>query len=265
MQQLDLTQCSNFLDVFTKNDLVGRLKAKGGVAANLLLLHDGQYELPIRASHQTDTPWVHVKQDPHRNCMLYHTIIFQCFDFIPEPCLECWKVVVRPRTVLELFKLYNLQVGLDEYSKCGIERERPFVNALYGGYFYNDSYEQGMERKAQVRKAVDEQISPEVGVILKRYCSEFELKFGCSKDYERPEDADHWEALVNKHCQGLDFGESRQPEILVFHVMHDWLMFAYKNQDPTAKLFNDGNPFYTKPYEYTKEDKEWLKRKDSCA
>jgi hypothetical protein len=254
MEKLDLSKAEHFLDEFYGKDFLLRLE-KAGLIGNTLVVDPktGILVHPTKMHQVIDTPWVHPKQHPEKNCELCHNILFPAFNFIPRMCLNCWKVVVRPRTVEELFKLYNLQVGLDEYCKCGIERGRPFVHALYGGYFYNDSQEQGQKRYEQVRKAVNEQISPDVSVILKRYCSEFEQKFGPSNKYERPADADMWEDMANKYID-IDFDPyEKQAELIVRHVMYLWLVFAFQHQDLTAIKFNHGEAFYPRVVEYQKE------------
>ena len=57
-----------------------------------------------------DGPWFHVKHHPEADCNLWHKIIFDYYHFIPEGCLSCWKVVVRPRWIEDLFKLLEFQL-----------------------------------------------------------------------------------------------------------------------------------------------------------
>ena len=64
--------------------------------------------------------------------------------WVPSKCMGCWKVVVRLKTLKQLFSLLQLQMRMGRPSKCGIE-VRESVNGLYGGYFYNHSLEEGLE------------------------------------------------------------------------------------------------------------------------
>jgi len=92
---------------------------------------DGRITIKHRAAFETD--WVHVKRCPKRRCALWHHIMFNYAQFVPKFCMNCWKVVVKPRTLSELFKLMKIMEDLGVYCKCGIER-RSTVHGLYGGY-----------------------------------------------------------------------------------------------------------------------------------
>jgi len=86
-----------------------------------------------------DTPWIYTNPHPHLFCMYYQQI-FNAYGFIPKKCLDCYKVVVMPRTFHELMQLLYVQELLIEenkkcWCKCGIEI-RDTVSRNYGGYFY---------------------------------------------------------------------------------------------------------------------------------
>jgi len=146
--------------------------------AGYYLSYEGVYRRSNTAV-ATDTPWHHVKHLVGKKCLLDHHIKFNLCGYVPPKCLECWKVVVGPRTLKELFQLLEVQRSMGRPSKCGIEL-RYYTPRLYGGYFYNNSLDEGRECYEAVRKAVDEHISPEVGVILKRACTEYEMIKGPS-------------------------------------------------------------------------------------
>lgn len=207
-----------------------------------------------------DTPWIHVKHDYDAHCHLYHSVFFDIMKFIPTFCRNCWKVVVRPRTVVELFDLYELQKELDRPGKCGAE-PRVSVFGLYGGYFYNRSKAEGMECYKLVRKAVNEWLSPDVGVILKRYCSEFELELGPSN--EMPMRLSPEEEEVERYIE-TNFERERyhtvQPEHVQAFVMRKWIHWAYQNNDPTYAEFTDGKPMFKSMVTY--HDRKKLKRKE---
>ena len=90
------------------------------------------------------TPWVHIKHEPVSRCGLWHKVMFDVWKFVPKGCLDCWKVVVRPKDLENLFRVYNMMVDLDMPSKCGAE-QRESVFGLWGGYFYNRSLEAGLD------------------------------------------------------------------------------------------------------------------------
>ena len=201
-----------------------------------------------------EPPWIYTRPRVEANCRLWHGVMFQVFDIFPPDCLNCWKVVVRPRTIVELIQLYELQENhTQRFCKCGIEL-RDYVPYLYGGYFYCNSEAEGYEVMEEVRQLVDEHISPDVSVTLKRYCTEFEVRFGSSREIEDnlPEDNQLWANTIDKVFDVKAEGET-QPMWLRQHIIKNWILFALDRGDQTANLFNGGNPILTPGKTYTRE------------
>ncbi len=196
----------------------------------------------------TESPWHHIAMLQEYNCELWHQVMFDIIGskyrkFIPSGCQQCWKVVVRPRTLHELFKLLDIEFRLQLPSKCGIER-RATVHGLYGGYFYNTSLEQGLERYEQIRVEVDENISPDVEVRLKRACTEFELAFPDSRSWKIEDWQLPIEALVTEFItQNKDLSPI-QPPLVLTHVHRRWMEWAYQNGDVTYLEYTGGKPLY---------------------
>lgn len=213
----------------------------------------GKFRIVLAAAGY-DHPWIYYVNDKERYCALYQHF-FRAFKMIPRRCMKCWKVVVAPRTIVELFTLNDLMVAHPEMldCKCGVEL-RDFVGRNYGGYYYNNSLKDGQAKYEAVRALVDEHLSPEVPVILKKYCTEFEMLKGPSKAYNRPKDADHWEDLFFKHVTLENYSED-QPEIVKRHIQRKWLEFAWARGDMTVKEFNNGEPLYTPTNTYHEEKK----------
>jgi hypothetical protein len=138
------------------------------------------------------------------------------------------------------------------WCKCGVEH-RDFVPRHYGGYFYTSSMEQGQIRYETVRKAVNEKISPNITVFLKRYCTEFELKYGPSNEYVRPEYAN---GIEKKLWPLINLKDDRscveQPGFIQEHVIQGWLVFAHGRGDDTVTLYNDFKPLFAPPVTYHK-------------
>ncbi len=234
----------NFYDDLRNQDLIEMM---GPAVAN------GTYRVQLDGKLKADTgmtsesPWHHVNFIEGINCELWHQIMFDIVGqktgkFIPKACQECWKVVVRPRTLKELFTLLDVQLRLDLPSKCGIER-RASVSGLYGGYFYTESLKQGLERYEQVRAEVDQHLSPDVEVRLKRACTEFELAFPDSrtwsvKDWQLPVEA-LTEAFITQ-----DNLTMKQPPMVLVHVHRRWIEWAYQNGDVTYLEYTGGKPLY---------------------
>lgn len=241
---------ASFYEWMKGNDLLTMLQPlweSGG----WLLRNDGKLYFP-NATMAIQTPWRHVQQDWRMDCGTWHRLIFDYLSkfmppgqkFVPAGCHECFKVVVRPQTLKELFALEKLQLRLNRPSKCGIEL-RPTVHGLYGGYFYNQGLEQGLERYREVRRAVDEAplLGREVGVILKRGCTEFELECGPSDQWQVTEEQMRLERLVNRWVSRDDVIRT-QPEQVLWRIYRQWIEHAYAWGDPTYSEFTGGKPLY---------------------
>jgi len=242
-------------------DLVGRLKPLLERGGYILRTEDSKF-FPARPSIAHDAPWVYVQHDPTLRCDLYHRVFYQTLDHIHSRCRECWKVVVRPQTVVQLLDLYELQREMGVPCKCGLER-RTTVCGLYGGYFYCRGQEQGLERYRQVREAVDRELSPDVPVILKRYCTEFELGGQGGLNGKGPSDQTpdatpeeiEFEKYVEAHFPYVG-GTNPMPDHLIAATMARWIHHAFEHGDMSYLETTGGEkltPDYV-TYHDTKED-----------
>lgn len=201
---------------------------------------------------QANTPWCHTASSWDKHCSLDHNIIFNNWRVIHPRCLECWKIVVSPRTFHELMLLESLENQLGFDSKCGIEM-RDYAPKHYGGYFYTSSLDAGRARWKEVKDAVSEFISPEVGekVILKRGCTEYEMVKGPSLHWtvtpQQQKLLETIEAFVD-----VKRGHGEQSLMLKRNVHLKWLLWAHANGDMTYKDYNGGLslfPDYVKYHE----------------
>jgi hypothetical protein len=224
-------------------------------------LEDGKIDYQRRLGWET--PWLYVKPPTWQNCHLWHKIYFDIIHqkkYVPIGCQSCWKVVLVPRTLEELFAAYFLQQTLNLPSKCGTETERENTSKLYGAYFYNHSLEAGRECYAQVVKAV-EQIEcfertlfgcrvrvrfnkdPMPQIILKRACTEFEQHCGPSDKWSiSPEQAE-----VEEICNGCFVDDRilpKQPDFVIAYILKSWIHRAYKVGDESYKMFTNGNDLF---------------------
>lgn len=251
----------NYYDQLVETDVVGWTKDLLEQSNWTWRFEDGKIVTQLKPGI-ADTPWHHVKPDYRLNCALWHTIMFNVVRaklpkerwFVPSKCQQCFKVVVRPKNLKQLFSLMSLQQRLNRPSKCGIER-RDSVHALYGGYFYNVGLMEGLECYELVREQVskDPALGPDIEVFLKRACTEYEHALGDSDTWEITQDQMHIEALVERYVE-VDNREIRQPEKLVHRVHRLWIEYAYGRGDETYQEFTGGKPLYPKYKQY----QHWL-------
>jgi hypothetical protein len=205
---------------------------------------DSKIRLAGEKTATTHAPWLYVRPKPELDCHMWHRVLFDTIKVFPPKCGECWKVVVRPRNFRELMMLLEIQENHTErYCKCGHE-ERPYVFGQWGGYFYCDGKEEGLEIYKEVRELVNKFISPDVGVTLKRYCSEYELKYGPTDKFSQARDSEEaksearvWEKLVDKFFD-IPVIKSEQLGLVKANTITRWMKKAYDLGDETVLEFN---------------------------
>lgn len=105
-----------------------------------------------------------------------HKKIFSKFNVIPEYCFDCYKVLIMPHTVVELFKLLMVFEGLllpnNNNRKCMVEG-RPDCTGTYKGFVYCRGHEEGKEVHDLMQGMVADHVSSSIPVTLTRGCSEF--------------------------------------------------------------------------------------------
>lgn len=197
-----------------------------------------------------DHNWHHVRLDKRGECYYWESVMRQPGlgkgeSFIPIKCMNCWKVVVRPRTVKDLFVMLGVIKNMDVRSKAGIET-RPTVNALYGVYFYCDSINEGLERYNQVIEVASQHIE-DIDVLLKRGCTEYEVAHGDSKYWKPFEGQGVVEEWIRDNVRLHIVNTNGQEEDSLRNTHAKWLQHAYACADNTYLELTDGKPLY-KPY-----------------
>lgn len=211
-----------------------------------------------------NTPWLHIKQAHKKRCGLDSHVIFNYYGFIPRRCQECWKIVVSPRTLRELFALKKIEEQLDLPAKCGIE-VRDYTPRLYGGYFYTCSLEEGRDVYKIVRKAVNEGISPEVNVILKRGCTEMEMEVGPSPFWVVTKKNRELEEIIEERVEDYSVSFSSPPDYMEAHIKKYWVNWAYSHGDETYLDYTGGQPLYPETVKYHEGNLEEIKADLSAA
>jgi len=233
--QLKLSKQQDFIDIFGK--LTGEGFAWDSVD-QVLVKPNAAFGRFLSA----DTPWCHVKSSPYKNCNFDHSIVFTHFGIIPPRCLECWKVTVSPKSYHELRLLEDLQQSSPYPCKCGIEL-RQYVPKHYGGYFYNNSLDEGRECYEWVLKAVKEQFGDDRNVLLKRGCTEYEFLKGPSPFWVMTPEEEKKLELIQAYVRD-DRGNGSQPDLVKNHIRLRWAQWAHSNGDMSYKDYNGGEALY---------------------
>lgn len=202
---------------------------------------------PMPSASIWDTPWIHQWQEPAQECDKWHNLFFPAYGLTPSYCLNCWKVVVNPPTLKDLFDLYEIEHDLQLPCKCGFEM-RYTDERRYGGYFYNWGKEAGLECYKIVREAVPEHMD----VFLKCACSEYEIKNGPPAEWEVTPQQSMLEDAYKKWVLTGDIKHTQQQYMTAF-VMLKWIHHAVHIGDLTYKEFTGGQPLVKKMKTYEGE------------
>ena len=212
---------------------------------------DSDRKIKYELSHPVNSGWS-IKNDPmERDCVRWlHTYFLQIYKKLPPPCMGCFKVVVMPETLTDLFKIHELQKNLGLHSKCGIE-QRPYTPRLYGGYWYAPlgcSIEEAQELGKKVKGEVDKLFGGRVKTILKRACTEMELQYGNSNEWELTEYDEFHYSLFDAMFAKVELPKE-VPGFALTHTMKQWIEFAYEHGDKTCEKYMD-KPIVNPPVDY---------------
>lgn len=224
-------------DVLAKKDVIAKVRP---------LLNNGTYHIRSDGRIATttdrmswDLPWVYTRPPLWMSCQLWHKVYFLYYGIIYSKCHQCWKVVVRPRTLEELFALYEYQLHTyTGYCKCGTE-ERGFVEGNYGGYFYNRSMEEGMKCQETVKREFANQFDPPIPICLKRGCTEYERAHGDSTKWEVSDDQIDLERQLDDTFVQDEY-KMMQTDHMRAHIHRNWIHKAVNCGDMTYLKFTKG-------------------------
>ena len=181
-------------------------------------------------------------ENSHPGGCTRHTMVFSRFNIIPRYCFDCYKVLIEPRTVVELFKLMmvfeKLKLPNDNTRKCTVEcREQ--LSGTYKGLIYCRGIEEGEEICKMLQKVVQEEISKMIPVTFKRGCSEFPLAYpeyahtGQGKaameykeEWQVYEDLAETQLIINTQPSANSTFNSPEYTSDDAHVMLTWLKYA---------------------------------------
>jgi hypothetical protein len=206
------------------------------------------------------SPWVHTDVQNDKRCGLDHHIIFNQFGIIPQKCMQCWKICCSIPDFDKLMKMKDMQKNNVEFcsSKCGIEL-RDYTPKHYGAYFYAGSFDEGRDFYKVLREMVNDEVGEDVGMILKRACTEFEMYKGPSPFWVlTPEEEDIISMI--EHYVEMDSTNLKQPHILKENIMLKWFLWANSNDDFSYVPYNGGYTLFPDYIEYHEGNRDDIKK-----
>jgi len=215
---------------------------------------------------QTHLSQVYRRNSIDLNCKRHKTI-FNKFNIIPKFCFGCYKVQVEPRSVIELIKLLIVfdQIKLDKNNtrKCMIEM-RQEVSGFYKGLIYCTGLEEAYQVANYLKKVVEEKISSELSVMIKRGCSEYAISFPDYKEINKsgPEQMsynENWKS-IEKNYDSLNpiksnkiiptFSGISLHDIL---IVQNWIDYAKGIGDTSLNLLGQTKVFSPKIFKIAKK------------
>lgn len=183
-------------------------------------------------------PWIFARWPADRNCFLWSKIMFEVFGILPISCYNCYKIVAKPKTVVQLLKLKDLQEELALPSKCGVDlRGFNRFKGIYAGFWY-PPLEKGLAGAKELFPRISSAVVQKVGFgldpFIKRACTEFENSFGPSNKWTVPISQKAFEEELLKIFD-LPPPPIIQPEFYKTHIMVGWLQSAHERGDETIK------------------------------
>lgn len=217
---------------------------------------DGSFK--VETGYSRVTPWAMVTECPGLDCSLWHQVYFRHCGFIPTPCFDCYKIVVRPANLKAAFEFYDLMLGLNYPSKIGWEA-RDFVFGNFGAYFYNRSIAEAEEKFPSIVEAANEielLQNPFTGgyfkPVIKRACTEFEKQFGPSDKWVITEEQKLKEKILGKYLI-FERKDYRQPPHRLATLFLLWQKKAFSAGDMSVGNYTGGRSFGVKYVTYHKE------------
>ena len=215
----------------------------------------GDGRLTAEFTQATETPWHYVKMANGLDCYLWHSVLFNIVSrrtnsrFVPSPCQQCWKTVVRLKTIEQLFAYQQQQESFPFACKCGIEL-RSYTAGNYGAYHYAKSQEEGFVQFKYCRDVLEgDPVFEGCTILLKRGCTEYEREVGPSENWTTTAEQLEVEKMITDK---LDHVPNIQPmpAHVVANVQRRWIEFAHSIGDMTYLKFTNGVPLERPPTTY---------------
>lgn len=180
-----------------------------------------------------------------------HKKIFNERKIIPEFCFGCFKILIEPKSLIDLIKLYIL---FDNYEfkngnprKCMIEK-RKNVKGIYKGYIYCNSLNEAQEILKDIINYINLNMDLKTDYEIKRGCTEyldFYPEYGNLKNLMNyKEEWKNDEEEMEKQFPYLkdnsfDLSTVEGVSLRDILAIRNWIYFAYLKDDKSYKLVSE--------------------------
>ena len=193
-----------------------------------------------------------------------HKKIFNDFNVIPKNCFGCYKIIIEPKTVIDLVKTYILfdyiRLENNNIRKCMIEL-RPNIQGTYKSLIYCESLDEAELMFKNLKVIFDKIINENININIKRGCTEFAMAYPAYKDYKNDlmKYEENWkekEDLIDKKFPNLINHKLNRETISGITlndilIIRNWLCYAKLMGDNSYKIISEDkfvSPFIEKKF-----------------
>jgi hypothetical protein len=217
------------------------------VASGAVIEHpDGRYELAEWASGKPpvlDLFMRPLSRATSLPCAFLNRFLFRyayAQATVPLGCAACYKVKVVSRSLRQLMAVKDLAEALPYPTKSGAEVDNPENSHPYGTYLYLDGLDQARAVYRTLREQIDthRQLGPDVQMLIKRGCTNYERKCGPSDQYSFDPALEAVEAELSKRF--IRPVQTLPPKFRNPFKLIEIIKIAYRIGDETYKDFTQG-------------------------
>ena len=181
-----------------------------------------------------------------------HFKVFNTFNVIPKFCFGCYKILINPKNIIELFKLYivfdNLKLEKNNLRKCIIEL-RSSIGGVYKGLIYCSGLNEAQKIFKDILPIIKTSIGDNLSISIKRGCTEFSVSYPKFKEIdqsmkyndtwrEKEKQIDEKNKNTVKVLEKTILGTTISDVL----IMRNWLIYAKRINDESYKKFNINIP-----------------------
>jgi hypothetical protein len=204
-------------------------------------------KLALHRQMALNRKWTFAAMCKDRKCAKWLGIYAVFYKILPPPCLQCWKVVFAPATVVELIETQKFQEELGLPAKCGIEA-RDYTSGL-GGYraFWYCPFYAGLDgarahfgriKNALIKFFGEPLVLERIDqgkLFLKRGCTELERDFGPSDQWDEIDHSGKFKLLETVWEDPEEMTKEWPP--LIYTNFKRWIEWAIAHGDQTARQY----------------------------